>query len=48
MKDATPLPERIEADGEEFPCRSCGETFNSRAEADQHEKDCCNRKTSGG
>jgi hypothetical protein len=48
MKDATRLPERTDADGDEFPCRSCGETFNSLAEAEQHEKDCRNRKTSGG
>jgi hypothetical protein len=47
MKASTRLPERTDADHEEFPCRSCGEKFNTLAEAEQHEKDCRNRKTSG-
>jgi hypothetical protein len=47
MKDRTRLPERTNADLEEFPCRSCGEKFNSLEEAEQHEKDCRNRKLSG-
>jgi hypothetical protein len=45
MNDRTRLPERKNVDLEEFPCRSCGETFNSLEEAEQHEKDCRNRKT---
>ena len=45
MKDPR-VPERTDAAEEEFPCHSCGEKFNSLAEAEQHEKDCCNRKTS--
>jgi hypothetical protein len=47
MKDDPRLPERKDPEDEEFPCRSCGEKFNSLAEAEQHEKDCRNRKTSG-
>jgi hypothetical protein len=47
MKDDTQLPERRDAPDQKFPCRSCGEKFNSLAEAEQHEKDCRNRKTSG-
>jgi hypothetical protein len=47
MEDDIRLPERTDADDEEFPCRSCGEKFNSLAEAEQHEKDCRNRETSG-
>jgi hypothetical protein len=47
MKDDPHLPERSDAQDEEFPCRSCGEKFNSLAEAEQHEKDCRNRKISG-
>ena len=47
MNDRTRLPERTNVDLEEFPCRSCGETFNSLEEAEQHEKDCRNRKISG-
>jgi hypothetical protein len=47
MKDAIRLPERKDVDQDQFPCRSCGEKFNTLAEAEQHEKDCGNRKTSG-
>jgi hypothetical protein len=47
MKDGTRLPERTDANQEEFSCRSCGEKFNTLAEAEQHEKDCRNRETSG-
>jgi hypothetical protein len=47
MKDPR-LPERTDADEREFPCNSCGEKFNSQVEAEQHEKDCRNRKASGG
>jgi hypothetical protein len=47
MKNDPRLPERKHLEDEEFPCRSCGEKFNSLAEAEQHEKDCRNRKTSG-
>jgi formylmethanofuran dehydrogenase subunit E len=47
MKDDPHLPERTKAEDEEFQCNSCGEKFNSPAEAEQHEKDCCNRKSSG-
>ena len=47
MKNDPRLPERKDADHDEFPCRSCGEKFNSLPEAEQHEKDCRNRKTSG-
>jgi hypothetical protein len=47
MKDDPHLPERTKAEDEEFECNSCGEKFNSAAEAEQHEKDCRNRKSSG-
>ena len=47
MKDDPRLPERSDAEDKEFPCGSCGEKFNSLAEAEQHEKDCRNRKISG-
>lgn len=47
MKNDPRLPERTDVEDTEFPCRSCGETFNSMAEAEQHEKDCRNRKISG-
>jgi hypothetical protein len=47
MKNDPRLPERKDVEDKEFPCRSCGEKFNSLAEAEQHEKDCRNRKTSG-
>ena len=46
MKNDLRLPERKDIDDKEFPCRSCGEKFNSLAEAEQHEKDCRNRETS--
>ena len=41
------VPHRKGIDDNEFPCRSCGEKFNSLTEAEQHEKDCRNRETSG-
>jgi hypothetical protein len=47
MKNDPHVPERKDIEDKEFPCRSCGEKFNSLAEAEQHEKDCRNRKTSG-
>jgi hypothetical protein len=47
MKNDPRVPERKDIEDKEFPCRSCGEKFNSLAEAEQHEKDCRNRKTSG-
>lgn len=47
MKNDTRVPERKDIDDTEFPCRSCGEKFNSLVEAEQHEKDCRNRETSG-
>jgi hypothetical protein len=47
MKNDPRLPERKDVEDKEFPCRSCGEKFNSLAEAEQHEKDCRNRETSG-
>jgi hypothetical protein len=47
MKNDPRVPERKDIEEKEFPCRSCGEKFNSLAEAEQHEKDCRNRETSG-
>ena len=47
MKNVPRVPERKDIEDEEFPCRSCGEKFNSLTEAEQHEKDCRNRETSG-
>ena len=47
MKNDPRVPERKDAEDKEFPCRSCGEKFNSLAETEQHEKDCRNRKASG-
>jgi hypothetical protein len=47
MKNDPHVPERKNIEEKEFPCRSCGEKFNSLPEAEQHEKDCRNRETSG-
>jgi len=47
MKNDPRVPERKDIEDKEFPCRSCGEKFNSLVEAEQHEKDCRNRETSG-
>ena len=47
MKDDPHLPERRGEQDEEAQCNSCGEKFNSPEEAEQHEKDCRNRKSSG-
>ena len=47
MKNDPRVPERKDIEDREFPCRACGEKFNSLAEAEQHEKDCRNRETSG-
>ena len=47
MKDDPHLPERPDDKDKEVQCDSCGEKFNSLAEAEQHEKDCRNRKSSG-
>ena len=47
MKNDPRVPERKDIDDTEFPCRSCGEKFNSLVEAEQHEKDCRTRETPG-